>query len=132
MDGNFGDGGCACGAVRFRVQGDPRRVGICHCLDCRKAHGSVFNAFAIFTTAQVEMRGELRDWHGSPGYNRRYCSACGSRVCGTGDGDEIELALGSFDAPGRYTPQYESWVGRREHWLTPLPVPQNPGNLPDE
>jgi hypothetical protein len=132
MDEQFGDGGCACGAVRFRVQGEPRRLGICHCLDCRKAHGAVFNAFAIFATAQVEMRGELRDWHGSPGYNRRYCASCGSRVCGTGAGDEIELALGSFDATDRYTPQYESWVGRREHWLAPLPVPQNPGNLPDE
>ena len=131
MDTEFGDGGCSCGAVRFRVQGEPRRVGICHCLDCRKAHGAVFNAYAIFAKSQVEVRGELRGWEGSPDYSRRFCPACGSRVCGTGEGEELEVALGCFDTPGRYAPQYESWVVRREPWLAPLPVRQNPGNLPD-
>jgi hypothetical protein len=132
MDEIFGEGGCGCGAVRFRVEGEPVRVGICHCLDCRKAHASVFNAFAIFDVARVELRGELRDWESSPGYNRRFCARCGARVCGAGEGGEIELALGSFDQPGRYSPQYESWVVRREPWLAPLAVRQNPGNLPDE
>jgi hypothetical protein len=35
-------GGCLCGAVRFEVRGGPYRVGVCHCLDCRKAHGAAF------------------------------------------------------------------------------------------
>jgi hypothetical protein len=29
-------GGCACGKVRFEVRGEPYRVGVCHCLTCRK------------------------------------------------------------------------------------------------
>ena len=35
-------GGCLCGDVRLRASGEPYRVGICHCLDCRKHHGALF------------------------------------------------------------------------------------------
>ena len=35
-------GGCVCGKVRFEADGEPDRVGICHCLDCRKYHGALF------------------------------------------------------------------------------------------
>ena len=32
-------GGCLCGNVRIVASGLPYRVGLCHCLDCRKHHG---------------------------------------------------------------------------------------------
>jgi hypothetical protein len=41
-------GGCACGALRFRVAGKPRRVSMCHCMPCRRVHGSAFGAYAMF------------------------------------------------------------------------------------
>ena len=50
-------GGCLCGAVRFEAAGEPWRVGLCHCMTCRKESGSVFNAFAIFPAAQVRISG---------------------------------------------------------------------------
>ena len=34
--------GCACGSVRYSLKGEPFRIGICHCTDCRKESGSVF------------------------------------------------------------------------------------------
>ena len=42
------EGGCPCGSVRITAEGVPDRVGLCHCLDCRKHHGAVFFAAAIF------------------------------------------------------------------------------------
>ena len=39
-------GGCLCGDVRFVAEGRPYRVGLCHCLDCRKHHGAPFATFA--------------------------------------------------------------------------------------
>jgi hypothetical protein len=125
------EGGCACGAVRFRARGVPLRAGLCHCMTCRKSHGGAFNPFVVFWLDQVEVEGELTDWQCSPGYLQRFCPKCGSQVLG-GDGEEIEISLGSFDQPGLFEPQYELWVTRREPWLAPLDVPQFTGDrVPD-
>lgn len=124
-------GGCACGAVRFTTRGAPLRTGLCHCTTCRKAHAAAFNPFSVFRSDQVELTGELRSWESSPGYERRFCAACGSRVCGLEPAaGEIELSLGSFDEPGWLLPQYESWIANREPWLLALGVPQYEGDRP--
>jgi hypothetical protein len=116
-------GGCACGRVRFSVTGKPKRAGLCHCMTCRKAHGSAFNPFVVFASRDVSIQGALSEWESSPGYIRKFCPNCGSRSVAV-QNDEIELSLGSFDSPGQVAPQYESWTIRREPWLTPLQTPQ--------
>ncbi len=123
------EGGCACGAVRFTASGAPRRIGLCHCMTCRKAHSAAFNPFVVFGAADVVVVGELRNWASSAGYTRSFCPTCGSRVFGS-DGSEVELSLGSFDSPGTSTPEYELWTGRREPWLNALDVPQFEQNRP--
>lgn len=118
-------GGCACGEVRFRITGAPLRTGLCHCLTCRKAHGAAFNPFVVYRREQVELRGTISWWQDSASYRRGFCPACGSRVVAEVHGsDEVELSLGSFDAPGLAIPEYESWTIRREPWLDALPVTQ--------
>ena len=112
-------GGCLCGAVRFSARGKPWRVGICHCLDCRKHHGALFHASAIFPQSAVEISGETRDFAG-----RHFCPRCGSSVFSR-SGDEIELNLGALDEPNRFTPTYELWTTRREAWLPPFPAMQH-------
>ena len=109
-------GGCLCGDVRLVATGRPCRVGICHCLDCRKHHGALFYAAAIFPQNAVTIEGEPRDYHG-----RYFCTRCGSSVFARSD-DEIEVHLGSLDAPDQLIPTYESWIVRRESWLPPFPV----------
>jgi hypothetical protein len=37
-------------------------------------------------------------------------------------GDEIEVNLGSLDAPNQLRPTYELWTVRRESWLPPFPL----------
>ena len=51
-------GGCLCGDVRIVASGRPYRVGLCHCLDCRKHHGALFHASAIFPQDAVTIDGE--------------------------------------------------------------------------
>lgn len=104
-------GGCLCGKVRFVASGRPYRVGICHCLDCRKFHGALFHASAIFSQDAVAIEGETRNYAG-----RFFCPHCGSSVFSR-SADEIEINLGSLDAPDRLTPTYELWTIRREAWL---------------
>ena len=110
-------GGCACGRLTFRARGAPKRVGLCHCLTCRKTSGSVFNAFAIFPADRVTVSGESRSWEAAPGSQRRFCSQCGSQVFHWGDGEEIEIKLGAFDHTDLFKPTYEAWTKRRESWL---------------
>ena len=83
-------GGCLCGDVRFVATGRPYRVGLCHCLDCRKLHGALFHASAIFHRDAVTIEGETGEYKG-----RRFCPRCGSTVFGRSD-DEVEVNLGSF------------------------------------
>lgn len=109
-------GGCLCGAVRFLASGSPFRVGICHCMDCRKHHGALFHASAIFPQEAVTISGELRNYQG-----RCFCPRCGSSVLSR-SGDEVEINLGSLDAPDRFRPTYELWTIRREAWLPPFPL----------
>lgn len=109
-------GGCRCGAVRFTALGEPYRVGICHCLDCRKYHGALFHASAIFAEAAVTISGPVGDFEG-----RCFCPRCGSPVFSR-SGDEIEISLGALDAPDMFVPTYEIWTVRREAWLPPFPV----------
>ena len=113
---NKSTGGCLCGDVRFEVSGQPYRVGICHCLDCRKHHGALFHASAIFPQDAVTIEGEARDYDG-----RFFCPRCGSTVFGR-SGDEVEINLGSLDAPDQLVPTYELWTIRRESWLPPFPL----------
>lgn len=108
-------GGCLCGAVRLVATGRPYRVGLCHCMDCRKHHGALFGAWAIFAQAAVTISGETREYQG-----RFFCPSCGSSVFSR-SGDEIEVSLGSLDAPDQLTPNYELWTCRRESWLPEFP-----------
>lgn len=108
-------GGCLCGDVRITATGRPWRVGLCHCLDCRKHHGALFSASAMFPEDAVTIEGETRDEG-----ERSFCPRCGSSVFGR-SGDEIEVRLGALDAPDQLTPTYELWTIRREAWLPPFP-----------
>ena len=109
-------GGCLCGDVRFTATGEPKRVGICHCFDCRKHHGALFHSSAIFDESAVTVEGETRDYAG-----RHFCPRCGSSVFGR-SGDEVEINLGSLDEIDRFQPTYELWTIRREGWLPPFPL----------
>ena len=104
-------GGCLCGKVRLTARGAPHRVGLCHCLDCRKHHGTLFHASAIFPADAVTTTGETRAYKG-----RHFCPHCGGSVFAV-SGDETEVNLGALDEIDRFRPSYELWTVRREGWL---------------
>lgn len=114
--GNNITGGCLCGDVRITASGEPYRVGICNCLDCRKHHGALFHASAVFPAEAVTIVGHTGEYAG-----RHFCKRCGSSVFGR-SGDEVEVHLGTLDAPDQLLPTYELWTIRRESWLPPFPL----------
>ena len=110
-------GGCACGQLTFQARGEPKRVGLCHCMTCRKIGGAPFAAFVIYSVEQVTIAGEARSWSASPTTQDCFCPVCGSQVFARDAGGEIEMKLGAFDEPNLFTPTYEAWTKRRERWL---------------
>lgn len=55
------EGGCACGAVRYRLTSPPMFVHCCHCSDCQRQAGSAFVINALIETDRIEMlAGQLK------------------------------------------------------------------------
>ncbi|WP_422679920.1 GFA family protein [Chelatococcus albus] len=111
-------GGCNCGQVRYELDGEPIRVGICHCETCRKESGSAFSFFGIWPKASATLSGELGCWQSRAG-GERFCPKCGSSLFSWNDeSDQIEIKLGTLDSPpSALVPAYELWTIRREPWL---------------
>ena len=110
-------GGCSCGAVRFEVRGEPVKVGLCHCQECRKATGAVFVAYGDWSRDRFSYTGAPSEFKG-----RSFCSQCGSRLFHLNeDKAMVEIMLGALDdAPTHLLPTVEGWTKRRERWLPPL------------
>ncbi len=120
-EGTAHDGGCLCGAVRYRAEGAPLRVLHCHCQMCRKAGGAPFVTWAVFPRRAVRfVRGDPGLYRSSPIAVRRYCRDCGSALTWEGDGspDSIDLTVGSFDHPDRLpAPVEHLWTEAQIPWL---------------
>lgn len=106
---------CHCGQVLISVCGEPLRIGICHCTDCRKESGSAFTYYAAWPAHEFEPVGETSEFQG-----QHFCPRCGTRLFSV-DEREAEIKLGILsDAPTALVPTYELWTRRREPWLQPI------------
>lgn len=105
-------GGCRCGAVRYRLRGEPFKAGLCHCTDCRRETGSAFLYYADWLPDQITVTGAYQTYEG-----RSFCPHCGSALFHLGE-VQAEIAVGSLDeAPAALIPLREGWIKRREPWL---------------
>ncbi len=108
-------GKCLCGQVQISVRGEPLRVGICHCTNCRQESGSAFTFYGVWPAHQFEHVGETSEFRG-----QHFCPRCGSRLF-SADDREAEIKLGILsEAPTPLVPSYELWIKRREPWLRPI------------
>lgn len=80
------EGGCRCGAVRYRLGGEPYKSGLCHCTECRKETGSSFLYYADWTTNRFSVTGEYKSYEG-----RSFCPICGGTLFHLSD-DHVEIA----------------------------------------
>lgn len=79
------EGGCACGAVRYRLSSGPMFVHCCHCTDCQRQVGSAFVVNALIETDRIEVQsGELSAWRMPTESGRPHdvyrCDACGTAL----------------------------------------------------
>jgi hypothetical protein len=119
---------CRCGQLRATVTGEPVRVSVCHCLNCKKRSGSAFAVQARWPSAQVEIDGDSKTFVKVADSGNRatfhFCPECGSDVYYEIDGkfddkfnDLIAIPLGAFDDPFFLTPEFSVWENRKHDWV---------------
>jgi len=117
-------GGCLCGAIRFRLTGDPVDGNICYCTQCRRQSGSPMVAFVTYPAARFElMVGAPASFRASSFATRQFCAACGSPLTWRRDGrDDMDVFLGSLDEPERMPkPPKQLWTQHRIPWVPSMP-----------
>lgn len=99
--GSF-EGGCLCGAIRYRSTLAPVRGVICHCSMCRRHSGAPVLAFVHFPAQGFEwLHGEPERYRSSENAARGFCKRCGSTLSMHEDvlADRVQIAVGSLDRP---------------------------------
>ena len=115
---------CRCGQLRVSVTGEPVRVSVCHCLNCKKRSGSAFAVQARWPAEHVVIEGVSKSFDKVAESGNRatfhFCPQCGSDVHyainGKFDG-MIAVPLGAFDDPFFLTPNFSVWESRKHDWV---------------
>lgn len=119
---------CRCGQLRTTVTGEPARVSVCHCLNCKKRSGSAFAVQARWHRDQTVIEGRSKTFVIVADSGNRatfhFCPECGSDVYYEIDGkfddkfnELLAIPLGAFDDPYFLTPKFSVWESRKHDWL---------------
>jgi hypothetical protein len=99
-------GGCQCGAVRYEARAASSDAYYCHCRMCQRAFGHLSGIFCEVDRESVEWEsGEPAYYQSSKVARRGFCRECGTPLTFEYlELDELHLAVGSLDEPGRFRP----------------------------
>ena len=124
MSSLLAEGGCLCGAVRYRVEGTPSSISICHCRSCRRASGAPAVSWFMVVRSQFNlMSGVISIYPSSPPVQRGFCRKCGTQLTYAHESspDNIELTTASLDEPGNLQPTKEIWLSDKLPWAAVSP-----------
>jgi hypothetical protein len=126
------EGGCLCGAVRFKAEGEPINVRICHCRNCQKSTGSPFFARALFDQKALTVHGEMARYASSDALDRVFCKKCGARLFAWRKSPAVAgVALAAFDDRNAFAPTEHIWVSEKMDWVKlDDGLPQYPQTVP--
>ena len=119
-------GGCQCGRVRYSAAIEDDDAYLCHCRMCQRATGGISIAFKNVKKATVTWEREPDRYASSPIAERGFCSVCGTPLTFEfPDSENMDLTVGSFDAPGRFQPRHHFGVeSMHEQWLDTVALPR--------
>jgi hypothetical protein len=115
-------GGCACGAVRYRLASGPMFVNCCHCSDCQRQVGSAFVINAIIETDRIEVAGELKAVRMPTDSGRVHdvyrCTACGTALWSDYGGRPIRFVRATtLDERGALQPDAHIFTRSKLPWV---------------
>lgn len=115
-------GGCACGAVRYRIAGEPVFSNDCQCRDCQSESGTGHLSHLTFPREGVELSGTAKGWDmvadSGNVKTRHFCPQCGSPVYMTFAAmpQFFTIRAASLDDPARYRPRAVTYTSRGHAW----------------
>jgi hypothetical protein len=118
------EGGCACGAVRYRLGSAPMFVHCCHCRDCQRQTGSAFVINALIETDRISLlSGEptpvvVPTDSGRPHEIYR-CPACQTALWSDYGGRPALrfVRVGTLDDPAVLTPDVHIYTRSKLPWV---------------
>ncbi len=122
MSEQHAEGGCLCGAVRFRLTGEILGFQYCHCSRCRKFTGSAHAANLFTRPADLEwLQGvdTLGSYllEGEPPFPTAFCSKCGSGMPSmSSTGKYWVVPAGGLDHDPRARPTRSIFWDSRAPW----------------
>ena len=118
------EGGCACGATRYRMTSEPLFVHCCHCLRCQRETGSAFVLNALIEADRLETSGAAAIPVSVPtdsGKSHRIfrCETCGVAIGSEYGGVEKLrfVRVGTLDAPHELTPNVHIYTRSKVPWI---------------
>jgi len=114
-------GGCACGAVRYRLASDPFDAGWCHCRTCQLNSGSPAMAFATVPVGDFQFtQGEdlVGRFESSDFGHRLFCSRCGTPFLMqvNHQPETVDFSIATLDEPDRLVPEFHIFYASRITW----------------
>jgi hypothetical protein len=115
------NGRCACGAVRFEVEGEIEDFSHCHCSICRRLHGAAYASFAGVARERFRyLCGEdkIAVYASSPRNDRVFCSICGSTIlCDPQtEPERLYLSMSAVDGAPSLPAGYHQYAGSKAAW----------------
>ena len=128
------EGGCVCGAIRFRITGDTLGMGACYCRTCQYASGGGANYWVLaaktaFSVTRGEVKVHASTAESGTAMGRAFCADCGTPLY-TVSGPLVPfypVKVGALDDPSTFQPQMHVYMADAQPWhLTHEGLPQFP------
>lgn len=110
-------GGCQCGKVRFRVEGELGRASICHCRMCQKALAGPFGAFVTVDLDRLTWTSdEPSRFQSSNKVRRGFCPACGTPLTFE-SATSFDITIFAFDHAAEIAPAVQLDPASSPAWM---------------
>ena len=112
-------GECFCGEIKYELNGDLRDARSCHCSRCRKAFSSQASAYALVEPDKfkwISGEGLLTSYVNKGGFGLRFCSKCGSTLCGIHNGVIHGVTMGCINGDPKIEIGRHIYVGSKARW----------------
>lgn len=114
------DGGCLCGAIRYRASGPASHQSYCHCTICRRASGAPVVSWLTVPAKGFEFtRGQPARYDSSESAYREFCPQCGSQLTfrDRNKPDRVDITSASLDQPSLAPPKDHIWTQSQIDWF---------------